>query len=409
MKLKFLISAWGLILASGYIQVVSALSFDEERLALKQFSTSDERIRSYGYPVETHTVETSDGYLLTLFRIPYSEKLRKKPAKRPAILLQHGLFSNSDCWLCSGPDHSLAYMLADAGFDVWMGNARGNIYSRANSQFTINSPKFWKFTWHEIGTRDIPAMIDYVRSVTGEKAIHYVGHSQGTTVYMVLMSTLPQYNAKIKTAHLLAPCAFVENSGNSAVKLAPFVASPDSIYHGLFADMELIPKNQYVNRLVDTMCGAQPELEKLCKDVVLWYAGDGYRNTNLTSLQVLIETHPSGCSSNQIIHFLQLFVSRKFQQFDYGIKKNREIYNQDTPPEYDLKKITARTFLYSGANDAMCVPRDVDTLVKNMPRHVKDYRVPELTWNHMDFVVGKQMRELVNDRVLEAVKSYEKM
>lgn len=128
-----------------------------------------------------------------------------------------------------------------------------------------------------------------------------------------------------------------------------------------------------------------------------------------TSMQVLIETHPGGSSSNQGIHYLQLYKSHKFRQFDYGTKKNQQIYNQDTPPDYDLSKITARTYTYSGANDALCGPRDVDTLVKNMPYLVEDYRVPDPTWNHMDFIVANKMREVINDRVVRTAKAYERM
>ena len=39
-----------------------------------------------------------------------------------------------------------AYMLADLGYDVWLGNARGNTYSRSHVNMTADDPDFWKFT-----------------------------------------------------------------------------------------------------------------------------------------------------------------------------------------------------------------------------------------------------------------------
>jgi len=56
-------------------------------------------IRKAGYPVETHTVQTEDGYLLTLYRIP-----RQNGAP---VLLQHGLLTSSADFLILGKDKGL--------------------------------------------------------------------------------------------------------------------------------------------------------------------------------------------------------------------------------------------------------------------------------------------------------------
>lgn len=248
---------------------------------LSEIVKSDERIRSHGYPAEAHEVVTEDGYVLTLFRIPYSHKLKNQNEKRQPVLLQHGLFSNSDCFLCSGPDNSLAYLLADAGYDVWLGNARGNIYSRENNLISLNSHKFWHFDWHEIGTIDIPAMIDYILDETDFDKLHYAGHSQGTTVYFVMLSVRPEYNAKIKSGHVLAPCAYFEH-GQSFIfnLLGPLVGTPGGIWNQLLVDTELIPHNNLVNRVVDNGCHLS---DTICNNAFIMFANGGYENANAVS------------------------------------------------------------------------------------------------------------------------------
>lgn len=72
-----------------------------------------------------------------------------------------------------------AYILADQGYDVWIGNARGNKYSRAHTYLDPDTGvDFWDFTWHQIGVYDLPAMIDYVLEQTGQEDMFYIGHSQ---------------------------------------------------------------------------------------------------------------------------------------------------------------------------------------------------------------------------------------
>lgn len=174
-------------------------------------------ITGHGYPVESHTVITDDGYILKMHRIPSSPNQTHSAheVKQP-VLLMHGLLDSSATFVLMGPNQSLAYMLADAGYDVWMGNVRGNRYSRHHVSMNPDGwrserKRFWDFSWHEMGMFDLPAMIDYVLNSTDFKKLHYIGHSQGTTSFFVMASQRPEYNDKILLMNALAPVAYMEH------------------------------------------------------------------------------------------------------------------------------------------------------------------------------------------------------
>lgn len=114
-------------------------------------------------------MKTEDGYLLTLHRIPCGRSgcVNGRGVGQP-VFLQHGLLSSSADWLLSGPDRALAFILADIGYDVWLGNSRGNTYSRRHVKLSNEDPKFWDFSWHEMALFDISAEIDYVFGIKGE-------------------------------------------------------------------------------------------------------------------------------------------------------------------------------------------------------------------------------------------------
>jgi lysosomal acid lipase/cholesteryl ester hydrolase len=105
-------------------------------------------------------------------------------------------------------------LLSDNGYDVWLGNTRGNDYGLHHKKLKVESKEFWNFSWHEIGQFDLPTMIDFVLFKTKKPKLFYVGHSQGTTVLFVLMSLRPEYNEKVFQAHFLAPAVFFRQNSN---------------------------------------------------------------------------------------------------------------------------------------------------------------------------------------------------
>lgn len=75
------------------------------------------------------------------------------------------------------------------------------------------------FSWHEIGKFDLPPTIDYILEKTNYSRCHYIGHSQGTTAFFVMMSELPHYNEKIALMTALAPIVFMTHIDNEPAKM----------------------------------------------------------------------------------------------------------------------------------------------------------------------------------------------
>ncbi|GLV35376.1 uncharacterized protein CBL_01474 [Carabus blaptoides fortunei] len=81
----------------------SPYGLDEDALLLVP-----ELIEKYGYPVEVHHVQSADGYILELHRIPYGVAPGAGPKEnKPVVLVQHGLLSSSADWIIAGPEKGI--------------------------------------------------------------------------------------------------------------------------------------------------------------------------------------------------------------------------------------------------------------------------------------------------------------
>ncbi|KAH8334932.1 hypothetical protein KR074_006716 [Drosophila pseudoananassae] len=391
----------------GVIDFYKLYDNPEAHVSLKGKLTTADRIASHGYPSEHHYIPTKDGYILGAFRIPYSHKLQNQNQKRPIAFLQHGLASCSDAWILQGPDDSLPYLLADAGYDVWMGNARGTAYSRNHSTLSTENPRFWQFSWHEIAIYDVTAIIDYaLRTENGkdQDSLHYVGHSQGTTVYFALMSTHPEYNYKIKTAHMFAPVAIMKNMANPLVRaLGPYLGH-QGVYATLFGAQEFLPHNDFVMSLFFNICQPDFLLRPVCENTVetLYSAG----RVNMTAMPDGMATHPAGCSTDQMLHYLQEQQSGYFRQFDYGSKKNLQIYGAEEPPEYPVELINSEVHMWYSDNDAMAAVEDVEKFADRLPNKVMHHMLDRM-WTHGDYALYREVRKYVNEPVIAIMDEYE--
>lgn len=120
-----------------------------------------------GYQWEAHEVTTSTGYELTLFRITGDNLGTPRTADLGPVLLVHGLYSDVFDWLTTGGAGPVKPIsMHDSGYDVWIAVTRGRLYSKGHTTLSATDPltkdQYWDYTFVEIGTEDIPAMLDKI-------------------------------------------------------------------------------------------------------------------------------------------------------------------------------------------------------------------------------------------------------
>ncbi|KYN02544.1 Lipase 1 [Cyphomyrmex costatus] len=362
-------------------------------------------VESYGYLAEEHYITTEDGYNLVIHRILGNP--RSKDRKRTKVVfLQAGLFCSSDIWVVIGDGKSLAFLLADEGYDVWLGNYRGNTYCRSHVKLSPQNKDFWQFSYHEIGTRDLPAMIDYVLNYTNQTTLYYIGLSMGTTELFVLLSIRPEYNAKIKLGICLAPIAIWKEMSlllkyllywnNIILYLKEFLESNEVYEIGSLSSMTIT-----IGR---TLCADKAITQVVCTGIIYLIGGFNPAQLNTTILPEILSVFPAGSSVQSILHLYQNIITKKFQAYDYGYFDNYKQYGQIIPIMYNLTKVTAPLAIYYSTNDLLTPKANILEIRKHLPNVI--LLEENILFNHFDYLIAIDVKIVVYDHVMELLKKF---
>ncbi|PWA76641.1 gastric triacylglycerol lipase [Artemisia annua] len=357
-------------------------------------------VQPRGYTCEEHKVTTKDGYILSLQRIPLGRAGGRKGSRVP-VLLQHGLLMDGITWLLSPPDQSLALVLADNDFDVWIVSSRGTKYSRGHVSLKPEDEAYWDWSWDELSAYDLPATFQYVQSQTGQK-LHYVGHSLGTLTAMAAFSK-GKLVSMLRSAALLSPVAYVGQITSPLGRNAAEAFIAEALkWLGLH---EFNPKGDVVTKFLKKIC-AKPGID--CTNLLNSFTG---KNCCLkpSIVDVFLDHEPQPSSTKNMMHVAQMIREGTIQMYDYkDAGENRRRYGQSTPPAYNIANIPKKVplFLSHGGADALSDVEDMKHLLRTLKDHEQDKIVVQFItdYAHADFVMATNAKQVVYEPLMAFFK-----
>ncbi|XP_002756419.1 lipase member N [Callithrix jacchus] len=354
-----------------------------------------------GYPSEEYEVTTEDGYILLVNRIPYGRRHARSTGPRPVVYMQHALFADNAYWLENYANGSLGFLLADAGYDVWMGNSRGNTWSRRHKTLSQTDEKFWAFSFDEMAKYDLPGIIDFIINKTGQEELFFIGHSLGTTIGFVAFSTMPELAQRIKMNFALGPVISFKYPTSI---FTSFFQLPNSIIKAFFGTKGFLLEDKKKKVPSSKICNNKI-LWLICREFMSLWAGFNQKNMNQSRMDVYMSHAPTGSSIQNILHIKQLYRSDEFRAYDWGNEAdNMKHYNQIRPPIYDLTAMKVPTAIWAGGHDILVTPQDVARILPQIKSLHYFKLLPD--WNHFDFVWGLDAPQRMYSEIITLMKAY---
>ncbi|KAL2256480.1 hypothetical protein VTK26DRAFT_1604 [Humicola hyalothermophila] len=363
---------------------------------------------TFGYTAEEHVVQTKDGYLLGLHRLAWRKgeedtRVNRGPnsVKKPVVYLHHGLLMNSEVWVCLTDEHrALPFVLVERGFDVWLGNNRGNKYSKKSICWSPTTVQFWNFSIDEFAFHDIPDSISYILETTGQKSLSYIGFSQGTAQAFASLAVHPKLNDQVNVFIALAPAMSPAGLSNGVVD-ALVKTSPQVLFL-LFGRRSILSSAAMWEAIL------YPPLFTKLIDLALSFLFN-WRTKNISHSQKLA-AYPhlySYTSTKSVVHWFQIIRNKSFQMYDDDVQPPLGLLASSTSrrytkvARYPTRNIRTPIVLVYGGSDSLV---DIKAMLRELPAQTLATEIPH--YEHLDFLWARDVREQVFQHVFDALESF---
>lgn len=298
------------------------------------------------------------------------------PARRPAVLLVHGIAMNRRFW--DLPGRSFQTYLARAGFDTYNVELRGHGLSRAAGSAHPESLEAYI-------DHDVPAVIDAILARRDVAQLHYVGHSLGA---MIGYAQEPRrMNRLASFVSLAGPYAFADGSPalRGAAVVGHRLARAPGLRGVLGTPVAADRGVRWVHRLF-------LELDRVGMDPPIWWWAP--RTIERPLLSAVMRESFDRTSLEIFAHLAEMGARRRFAS--RGGARDHAVA---------IEKFRAPMLFITGGRDRLVSPGAVRPAYERAKSARKEFLVlgpPDQRWafGHLDLVVGRHAPVEVWPRVL---------
>ena len=359
----------------------------------------------YGYPFEEHAITTSDGYILSLMRVP-SGRENSDISNRPPILLIHSFLDAAVFWAIRGPDFSPAFYLADAGYDVWLINVRGTSRSLRHESLDWETDEaYWDVSWLEM-SHDNDAAIQYIQQETNYETIAVAVANLYNHQFFTGMSNNPQfYHDSVSIVLALDPIFHMEY--NTLPNYQYMCQNPGVITAMRENGMWHLgaPRSSIFGMFNSFMQGGIVSTFPMFVEYSITALNPG-EGPNVYDEGTILNIFSHSEQSVPLTYLEQAFQNcnaERYQHYDYGAQQNMEVYGTETPPLISLENIDTPVALFSAPEDALGSYENTDFIITSLGDNIVFEQSYE-GYSRDSFIAGIDMRYL--EDVVDLLESF---